>query len=792
MYRQRRIAWWRCLAINCLFSVPAGATEALQKADEFAALPDINRLRHERPATAATFVLVQPVLNGVALDASIFVGKRGRDVMLPSAFLAENNIQHTGAREWLNGQAFAVASDLSSMQVTLLEDKGAVDIDCTAGCFETTELSVQRRKVVEPSQIAPGAFINYDLFAQIGNDKDTFGGLAEFGLFSNAGTLLANAACSNSSSAPSCLRLETSWTIDNPKSAHRLRFGDAITSAAGWSAPARFGGIRWGTDYSLRPDFVTFPTPSFSGEAALPGSVELLFNNAQRFESGLPAGPFSVSDLPVVTGAGTAQIVVTDMLGRETVISADYYTAPQLLKPGLAEYALETGFLRQDFGTRSNAYGSAFASGTYVRGITSGFTAGIRAELSADHQTGGITTGFANKALGVVETAAAVSNVRGQTGTLVDIRHEWRSSSFSIGSGISVASRHFTRFGQERVAPRITARSFVSYNDPGLGGASLSWTYRNEQSGDKFHSAGFRYAKSFKSISVNVSALHIYKPASNFVAALSLSIPLGSRTTASVGTEYDGNHMGGDVRYRRSAAAVGELGYDARIAIDGVDRYEAGAEYQTHYGDASARFSKVNAREAGRFTVRGGLGFLAGKPFMAPPITNSFAVVSVGKEAGVHVYHDRQMVGTTDSDGKVVIPRLRAFERNTISFEAEDLGLATSFDAVDTVITPGLRTGHRIAFKVKQSVNLMANIVMQDGAPLGPGHQLTDLASGKTIPIGRNGRIYIADAQPRMRLRYDRGGKRCDVTLDVPKASGDAPYHLLGEIPCINRFEDRI
>ena len=46
-----------------------------------------------------------------------------------------------------------------------------------------------------------------------------------------------------------------------------------------------------------------------------------------------------------------------DLLGREQVISQPYYASSLLLREGLIDDSNEIGFVRNDFGIRSNDYG---------------------------------------------------------------------------------------------------------------------------------------------------------------------------------------------------------------------------------------------------------------------------------------------------------------------------------------------------------------------------------------------------------------------------------------------------
>ena len=62
-----------------------------------------------------------------------------------------------------------------------------------------------------------------------------------------------------------------------------------------------------------------------SGEAVLPSTVDLYVDNELRMRREVPSGPFSIQDLPVMTGQGDARLVVRDILGREQVITQPFY-----------------------------------------------------------------------------------------------------------------------------------------------------------------------------------------------------------------------------------------------------------------------------------------------------------------------------------------------------------------------------------------------------------------------------------------------------------------------------------
>ncbi|MCA8896942.1 MAG: fimbrial biogenesis outer membrane usher protein, partial [Amphiplicatus sp.] len=509
-------------------------------------------------------LLVQPVLNGRRLDASLFVMKRGDDILLSVQGIEEVGIAPPSVVEEVRGVEFVSISEYPSMRVEIDERRAELRIRCGADCFSSSAVSVRESEAPELSAVSTGAFINYDIFAQVGEPSTQFGAFVEAGIFSSAGTVLSSMACSNGRTNGDCVRLESNWTIDDPQSLRRLQIGDTISHADGWGAPIRYGGVRWGTDFSLRPDFITFPTPSLKGDASLPGVAEVFINDAQRFETGLPAGPFSISDLPMVTGAGSASVVVTDLLGRQTVITADYYAAPQMLKRGLSTYSLEAGFQREDYGVRSNAYGDAFAAAGYGVGVTDWMTTRLRAEISESQQAAGASLAIASSTFGLFEVSGAVSNTDGRHGERIDVSHEWRSAKYSVGGKVTYTTEDFRQLGQESPSPKLSIRSFASVSLSEFGSASANWIYSEQRDGEDFSAAGLRYSVSLGRASLNLSALQTFEPKDNTTVSFYIFVPFGEGgASASAGLDYDGRRYGGDLRFRKSAPQEGGFGYRA-------------------------------------------------------------------------------------------------------------------------------------------------------------------------------------------------------------------------------------
>lgn len=202
----------------------------------------------------------------------------------------------------------------------------------------------------------PGAYLNYDAVALRNNypgiNQTNLSALMGLGLFNRLGVGTADVLAYNkyanditllTNQSSKLVRLNTTWTLDQPEKIARWRFGDAITGSTYWSGASRFAGIQYATNFNTQPNLVTFPLPGYQGEAAIPSKVDVFVNSVLNQQQIVNNGPYIFINIPVISGAGTVNIVTQDLLGRSQVASFSYYASPQLLKPNLVDFPTKPG-----------------------------------------------------------------------------------------------------------------------------------------------------------------------------------------------------------------------------------------------------------------------------------------------------------------------------------------------------------------------------------------------------------------------------------------------------------------
>ncbi|MHA1553070.1 MAG: fimbria/pilus outer membrane usher protein [Alphaproteobacteria bacterium] len=248
------------------------------------------------------------------------------------------------------------------------------------------------------------------------------------------GTLETSAIVGKTPSAPpSIRRLDTAWTSSVPDSALTWTVGDLINGGLTWTRPIRIGGIQLRRNFDLRPDLITAPLPSFEGSAAVPSTVDIFVNGVQAFSGSVPAGPFTIENVPVTSGSGIARVVVSDVTGRKTEVSTRLFASSRLLRAGIFDFSIEAGMPRQGFGTGTDHYiATPVASGTVRYGASNTLTLEGHAEAGGSLLNAGAGLSTQVGTIGLVSLAGAVSRSSSGSGALL------RGSAEISGNGLSL------------------------------------------------------------------------------------------------------------------------------------------------------------------------------------------------------------------------------------------------------------------------------------------------------------------------------------------------------------------
>jgi len=634
---------------------------------------------------------------------------------------------------------------------------------------------------------ALGGFLNYDLYGESTSQRTSLGGIAEAGFFTPHGVGTSTLLSRDDGDGRSAVRLETTWTLDLPERLATLRMGDAISASGAWGRSVRFGGVQFGTNFATQPTLVTTPMLAAHGSAVVPSTVDVFVNGAQVASQDVPPGPFTIDHVPSITGAGQMQVVITDALGRQQILSQPYYTGPTLLRSGLSEYSFELGSLREEYGYASNAYGDLVAAATFRRGFTDQFTAEAHAEMQAGGPAAvGLNGAWQAGEFGIVSATMAVGGAD-DIGWLAGFGFEHNGRRTSLFARTQFASESFAQLGTGDLGDRPKQRTFVGFglDFARFGNLQVAYGLQSSWTGPRQETVGVSHALTlgdfgFLNLIVNQSigadmATDVF---------LNWTMPFGDRRSAALSLRQstaaaEGDEFAAVASLQQSLPAGTGVGYQVSLASN-ADA-QLGYSYQGRAGTANMQYARRNDTDGWRADVSGGLAITAAGVIPARRLDRSFAVVKVADYENLTVYVENQPIGRTDGQGRILLDGLRPYERNEISIDPKQLPMDASLVMPVMQVTPAYRSGALVEFPVTRARPATLRLVQTDGAAVPAGASVR--TEHEKTPVGLDGLVYLSEAAGTQRAVAEWvGGHRCEFTFT--RAAGTDPVPDLGTIAC--------
>jgi outer membrane usher protein len=744
------------------------------------------------PAWGETLLLALKV-NGVAQEGMLRAVRTADGLAIPQTMWRELHLRlPTAGARVIDGEQHVLLASGGPLRWWIDDASQTLEVEAPASAFLGQQLTLTPGlpRVTQPSVWAP--FVNYDAQWQRQRDgRSAADALWELGAFSPHGDFSSTGLARGRGER---VRLETRWQRDDPERLAKLRVGDSVTQAGAWGRPVRYGGLQWGTDFSLQPGFLSFPLPTLRGEAALPSTLDVYVNNSQRLQSRLQPGAFDLTELPVVTGQGEVRTIVRDLLGREQVVVTPYYVSPALLKPGLSTFNVDVGAERERYGLASNRYGRLLASMTERRGITDRFTRELRAEVTGRQQAVGATGWLMWPSIGTANASAVVSRSRDRgAGWMWSAGLDRQAHDWSGSLQWRQASAGFRQVGQDgTMAPRtgLTVALGTSWSGQSLGvsvvrqrGGGADTQLAQVNYSVDLGAWGYVGAIAFKDLSRGGSGTSV---------ALSWSRALDSRHSAGASLQRQPRAEARDalisqLQVQRNPAVGSGLGY--QLTADSGGRQLAQAQWQGEHTVLSGGVARRGSQVESRAGASGGIAWVDGSTFVSRRIDGGIAVVDVGGHEGVRVTQDNQEVARTDARGRAFVTGLRGYQPNRLGIEAADLPMDAELQALEIKLVPAARSAARIVFPVQQGRAASLRVFDATGEPLPPGAVLKSGPESRAFPVGLAGRTYLAglaDGRNEVQANWqdDRGAERqCRFEFTLPRLrSDDLPD--LGSLLC--------
>lgn len=645
-----------------------------------------------------------------------------------------------------------------------------------------------------------GVTLNYDVTGTFASGKN--GAVASLDLrnFSPWGVVSSNwlayaGATSGSTGKNTAIRLDSVYTFADVKTLRRYSVGDFITGVLSWNRSVHMEGAQIRSDFSMRPDLITFPLPSLTGSAAVPSSVDVLADGNLVLSHQVDAGPFEITQLPVVSGAGTITMTVTNAMGQQVLVTQPFYASTTLLTPGLQTFAGQVGLVRRNWGAASYDYGKIAATGFYRRGITPKFTV----EGSAEGTPGVSMAGIGGTALagnfGALNFAMAASTASGHIGEQLSFGAQRIGRVFSLGASAIIANRNYRDVASMNgsMIPRKQISAFSSLSLKRFGSIGAAYAGVDEDaspvqiqssiaSSEHSHVISANYSLQFHHISFYVSEYtNIAATDGNSELQAGFTIPIGRRSSVNLSATSDGN---GQIQAQKSAAQIGQWGYQAYVSAGNSNHEFGQVLYKSSVGLLSAGVDNSAGQTTLRLETQGALSFVDKGLFPSNTIYDSFAIVDTAPMPRIHVLQENRAVGSTDHRGRLLVPDMRSFDVNHLAIDPTDIPSDATLNDIARVVRPQDRSGVVVRFPIKFNHGALLQLVDQDGVPIPLGSTATLRATNSTVSVGYDGDAYIEDLSPHNELTVERvDGQHCTVVFDYLPLPGDIPS--IGPLRCL-------
>lgn len=716
------------------------------------------------------------------------------------------------------GSLFLPASVLQEVGMKLPADLPAeVDLDKVPGLHTDYDSQAQRLLLNVPPAWLPeqfigdrsnyprtqaltsfGALLNYDAYLNDTDDSDTYLGIFnEVRLFDTWGTVTNTGQyrttlgreTQGSSLNNGYRRYDTTWRFSDDERLLTYEAGDVISGALPWSSSVRLGGVQLSRDFGVRPDLVTYPLPQFAGEAAVPSSVDLFINGYKSSSADLQPGPYTLTNVPFINGAGEAVVVTTDALGRQVSTTVPFYVTSTLLQKGLSDFSVSAGNLRRDYTVRDFGYGAGVASGTFRYGLSDAFTLEGHAEAASDLTLGGVGGNLRLGNFGVLNTAVSQSQFDGGSGQQLSLGYQYSSQRYSLSyqrverrdqyADLTLIDTPYASLSKR--SEQVTLS--LNLNDFG----SLGVGYFDVQAADDSRTRllNLTWSKSlWRNTSFYLSANREIGD-SNWAVQGQLVIPFDVYGSLSLGSERSKTgEVQQRVNYSRAVPAGGGVGFNLGYASgDGPAYRQADLTWRLQSVQLQAGVYGTREAQTRWADASGSLVWMDKQFFTANQVNDAFVVVSTDGFAGVPVRYENQVVGETDRNGHLLVPWSSAYYR--AKYEIDPLNLPSNVQVPNVEQRVAVRrgSGYLLEFPVRRVIAASITLVDARHQELPLGSQVRHEQSGGLAVVGWEGLVYLENLAAHNTLQVTVGsGQTCQATFELDITQEQVP--MIGPLVC--------
>jgi len=545
---------------------------------------------------------------------------------------------------------------------------------------------------------------------------------------------------------------------------------------------------------------------SVSGIAQTPQArVDIRQSGALIYSTLVPAGPFSLTDIPVISANTDLNVSVTESSGAVNTftVPAASLVGTSLGKPqGLS---VAVGKLRDVDAPFSNPWLATFSSGWQATKYLN-LTGGVMTANKYQSLAGGVDVSPVKDLTLSAKVLSARDQLNDNKGEQITLSANYvtpYSLSFSVsGTQNSLGYRDLLdTFNDDGTSPH-TKNDFAfstGWSNDQVGSFSLGYSRSVGFDGsDDSKRVTASWSKTFKYASVSASWQHEIDSDSgrnnadsrnNYQSGgdtfyVNLSIPFG---TQSVNTYMrdDGNTTSYGVQTAGNITPA--LGYNVsaeKTNQSGDYTANGGLNANLHYTRLSvnAGTSGQNSRNTSATLDGGIVAHSGGVTFSPYAVQETFGIASLGKPvAGIEISTPQGTVWT-DKWGNAVVPSLNAYRNSNVMVNTETLPKNVDISNGMKSVSAGHGSVSQLQFGVLSVRRVMLKLTMPDGKPVQKGAVIFDSSNEYVTTAVEDGVVFVNDAENAGDLYAltDDAGHKCQLAF------------TLSDEPDLNEFYENV
>ncbi|WP_373226139.1 fimbria/pilus outer membrane usher protein [Enterobacter cloacae complex sp. ESBL7] len=672
---------------------------------------------------------------------------------------------------------------------------------------KTQVISLREKEQTTISNTSPSLLFNYSAYAT--NFESTPQGSLwhEIRLSGLADSSLSNSMQTQSGrEGNSTLRLDTTWSQDNPESMLSINLGDITTQSLDWSRSTRLGGIQLSRDFSLQPYTITTPMSSFVGSATLPSQVDLYIDGIKQASQKVSPGQFQLQNVQIASGASQATMNITDITGQTRSVSLNVYGAPELLRKGLLDWSFEAGVVRERWGESSFVYADEpMVSMTTRYGTSQNWTLTSHTEGDKSQYTAGLGSVFLFPLnLGVFDMAWSRSGIfssqaktdvislsnyddknRSGKGSQQLLGYRWNNKTLTISASTIRRNQQYRDIASRYSANLMPEQQQLFLGlSTSIGQLSSGFIQQKDHDAQKSQYMSVNWSKQFVHLgSFFISLNRQLDSDKGFSSSVSWSLPLDDRVVVNSNYTRSKEHQNIAFSAAKNATRLGEPGWRIQGTGNQLSQHNLQAEwrYMNAYGDfgmgAGYWRNEKDTTTTSYFSANGA-GLMIDNQFFAMRSTaDAFALVSTNGVPDVPVKLENRLVGKTSQNGYFLINDLNAWQHNQVGIDPLALPSDVSIGQTAYDVIPRRGSGSIVRFDInaQQSLQLVLKTVSGEIVPAGSPVWTAPVREEMTIKlsqqpevtqVGYDGLLYLETSHPDSRLIVGLDGEHyCYVNI---------------------------